>query len=215
MGQMNTPAAILDKALKAPAKSSLEEHLSTIRTLRRKKYSWREVADFLTEHGVPTDHSKVFRVAQKYPEKWEVPGADAYYDALVSLDAKGKLNASAWAMVQFHFWAHNRTVTYTQLAQAAATAQGKQLTGTRPHVTANAVYGKLGRILGQEVGMEFLPSIDRDEPFYSSAIGIGNSATPDRAEFELVMHHELAKALERLRSEGKLATWPTDATTTP
>ena len=53
------------------------------------------------------------------------------------------------------------------------------------------------------IGMEFLPSSSRDAPFYSSSIGVGSFVTPEGAEFELVMHHELAKALDRLLTEGK------------
>lgn len=50
--------------------------------------------------------------------------------------------------------------------------------------------------------MEFLPGTKRETLLYSSSIGVGNSATPAGAEFELVRHHELAKAIDRLMKDG-------------
>lgn len=192
---MNTPSTILNEALEAPSKSDLEEHLKTIRTLRRKKYTLREIAEFLTERGVQTDHSKIARFLQKYPEQ-VIPCADDYYNALKSLDAKQKIGVSAREMIWYHFDAPNCTVNYTQLAYAAAEAKGTPLTGSSPHSVANSVYGTLGHTLGDALGMDFLPYANMDKPLYSSAIG----AFLNKDDF--VMHHELVKALARLRAEG-------------
>jgi hypothetical protein len=52
--------------------------------------------------------------------------------------------------------------------------------------------------------MKFAPADDKGTLFYSSAIGAPNPWAPDGAHFQLVMHHELAKALDTvpwLRSE--------------
>jgi hypothetical protein len=98
--------------------------------------------------------------------------------------------------------AHNRTSTYTELALAAA-RRGANVPEERPHNYANLEFGKFAKELGQALAMEFLPSGNREVPFYSSSIGVSSSTTPDGAEFELVMHHELAKALDRLTVEDK------------
>ena len=202
---MHSPASVLAEAQKAPAKTDLGPYLEAIKQLRTKKWSWREIADFLQERGIETDHTKLLRFMQRHEARWGVPDADAYYNALASLRRKGKLKGPAWAMLTFHYGAHNRTVTYTELTAAAAEA-GAKVPQERPHSYANLEYGGLGKLLGQTIGMEFLPSSNRDKPFYSSSIGVGSSTTPDGAEFELVMHHELAKALDRILAEEGLAT---------
>jgi hypothetical protein len=201
---MHSPESVLAEAQKAPAKSELGPYFEAIKALREKKWSWREIADFLQERGIETDHTKLLRFMQKHEARWGVPDADAYYAALASLRRKGKLKGPTWAMLNFHYDAHNRTVTYTQLATAAAAA-GAKVPKERPHTYSNLEYGGLGKLLGQTVGMEFLPSSNRDKPFYSSSIGVGSSTTPDGAEFELVMHHELAKALDRLIADERHA----------
>jgi hypothetical protein len=113
------------------------------------------------------------------------------------LQRDDKLTAAHWAMLKVHFEAHNRTVTYTQLAKAAE-ASGAKLPAERPHSYANLHYGNLAKALGHKLGpsFTFLPSTNREQPFYSSAIGLENPAKAPGADFELVMHHELAKAIE-------------------
>jgi hypothetical protein len=199
---MQDPAAVLAEARRAPARTELGPYMESIKTLRDKKWSWREIADFLKERGVDTDHTKLIRFAQKHEKRWTTPTADAYYGALKQLRKGGKVGAGKWAMLKHLYVAHNRTSTYTELAQAAARG-GVKVPPERPHNYANLEFGKLGKLLGQALDMEFLPSSNRDQPFYSSSIGVGSSTTPDGGEFELVMHHELAKALDRLVVEDK------------
>ncbi len=52
---------ILADAQAAPAKVQLEEYREVVETLRRKGYSWREVAEFLSQRGVATDHTRIYR----------------------------------------------------------------------------------------------------------------------------------------------------------
>lgn len=197
---MNTPESVLNEALNAPQRGDLALYVDAIKALRDKKWSWREIAEFLTERGVETDHTKVLRFMQKIENRWTVPTADVYYEAIAKLKRGGKLAGPQWEMLMFLYKAHNRTATYTELANAAALA-GAKVSDERPHTYANLEFGKLGKKLGDAVGMSFLPSSRRDAPFYSSSIGVGSSVTPDGAEFELVMHHELAKALDRFFSD--------------
>lgn len=194
---MLSPEELLRDAQAAPARTDLASHVKAIRTLRAKKWSWREIADFLRERGVETDHTKLLRFMLKHEQRWQVPTSADYEKALIKLKASGKLKGPQVAMLQHLYEAHNRTATYSELANAAAQAGGI-VPPERPHVYANLEFGKLGKVLGETLGMEFLPSSKRDAPFYSSSIGVGSSTTPDGAEFELVMHHELAKAMDRL-----------------
>ncbi|KDR37653.1 hypothetical protein BG61_10120 [Caballeronia glathei] len=137
----------------------------------------------------------------KNEERFDVPDSGRYYDALRSLIEKEQISKVRWAMLCHLFEAHNRTATYSELAIAAARAGGS-VPKEQPHTYANLEFGKLGKLLGQTIGMEFLPNTKRDGPFYSSSIGADSSIRPRRAEYELVMHHELAKALDRLLREG-------------
>ncbi|NNE69433.1 MAG: hypothetical protein HKN29_03605 [Rhodothermales bacterium] len=52
---------VLQEAKAKPAKVRLEEHRDTVEELRRKGYSWREVAGFLSEQGIQVDHTRVYR----------------------------------------------------------------------------------------------------------------------------------------------------------
>ena len=189
---MSTASDMLRDAMQAPNRETLATHKETISTLRQKNYTWREIAEFLSERGMQTDHSKLFRFMQRQgkpqmntSQAFFVPSAQDYARAL----AKIKITEGQKKMLEFHYRAHNRTVNYTQLA--------KQV-GSNSHVAANSQYGKLGRVLGEALSMNFLLAEVRNAPFYSSAIGADNPyKTPD-AEYELVMHHELAKAIEQL-----------------
>ena len=53
---------IIAAAKAAPEKVRLEEYREAVETLREKGFSWREVADFLSEQGVQTDHTRVYRI---------------------------------------------------------------------------------------------------------------------------------------------------------
>ena len=193
---MKTAEEILDEAKTAPAKGSLKEHLKTIQTLRKKNYSWRDIAIFLNEHGVETDHSKIFRFMKKRSIEMDpykdffVPTKSQYEDALRKIE--DKITPNQMIMFEHHYLAHNRTVTFGDLADAAGFSETR---------AANLEYGKLGYKLGIELNMVFGPLDDEKEdsgPFNSSTIGTGNIYKKKDYPFQLVMHHELAKALENL-----------------
>ena len=187
---MTKSTDILNDAKSAKPRETLETYREAISVLREKGYSWREVADFLREHGVEADHTRLYRfmTQQEGPAddgSFRVPPADQYADALSNL----KISAVQRNMLKAHYKAHNRTITYTELARAG---------GAASHRSANSSYGKLGRALGEQLNMRFVPSGSRNAPFYSSALGMGNPYRPEGAHFQLVMHHELAKAIHEL-----------------
>ena len=118
-------------------------------------------------------------------ESFVVPSAEKYAQALKEIS----ISEGQMKMLECHYLAHNRTVTYTELANAA---------GYPSYATANSMYGKLGRLLGEALAMNFVIAEGRDEPFYSSSLGADNPYRPAKEEYQLVMHHELSKALASL-----------------
>ena len=189
---MSTVSEMLRDAKQAPARETLAAHKETITTLRQKNYTWREIAEFFRERGMQTDHSKLFRFMQRQEKPqmniskdFFVPSAQNYARALAEIN----ISEGQKKMLEYHYRAHNRTVNYTNLAEQV---------GSESHVVANSQYGKLGRALGEALSMNFALAETRNEPFYSSAIGADNPYKTPKAEYELVMHHELAKAIQQL-----------------
>ncbi len=195
-------AEILKEALDERRKEDLSEYLEVIAVLRGKRRTWREIAQFLRERGVDADHTKVYRFAKANEEKINrlapagvnmnksnqvvVPASNEYIKALQTI----KISPAQKQMLGAHYAAHNRSITYTELASAA---------GFDSYVAANSQYGKLGRELGEKLGFAFIKSKTRDGYFYSSAIGADNPMIPDdHEEYQLIMHHELAKAIQAL-----------------
>ncbi|MCL4855431.1 MAG: hypothetical protein KJZ78_29050 [Bryobacteraceae bacterium] len=60
-----SPADLLAEAQKVPPKFELIDYWKTVVTLRRRGLSWREVAAWMTERGVPIDHSAVYRFSNQ------------------------------------------------------------------------------------------------------------------------------------------------------
>ena len=181
---------MLREAERVQPKESLKDYRDAIELLRLKNYSWREIAQFLAERGVETDHTKLFRFMKQQGETrmentevFVVPTADEYAKALTEI----KMSEAQRNMLEFHYGAHNRTVTYTELAKAA---------GWDDYRTANLHYGNLGRVLGEQLGLT--PVMWNGSFFYSGSIGLGSMFKSEESHFQITMHHELAKAIERL-----------------
>ena len=179
---------LIKEAKEAKSKNGLKSYTEVINTLRKKGYSWRDISEFLAERGVKADHTKIYRLHTKLNsmkgKTMSVITSEEYQEGLKTIS----LNESQLKMLKTHYNAINRSITYTELARSAGFEDWK---------TANLQYGKLGRSLGEAVGFKFVDATDRpDELFYSSSIGQGNSYTS--GDFQLVMHHELAKAIEAL-----------------
>ena len=180
-----TPNEILKAALKEPDRDPLKQHLGTVFALREKSFSWREIADFLGKHGVKAEHTKLLRLYTKHRSlTMNVPNAQTYEQGLKAIS----ISEDQMAMLKCHYLAHNRTVTYTELANAA---------GAADYRAANSAYGRLGRMLGEETGYTFPIAVDRGEPFYSGSLGMDAPKTETR-EYRITMHHELAKAISNL-----------------
>lgn len=179
---------LLQAALAAPEKgeNDLQELLGPINALRAKKYSWREISAWFAERDIEVDHARLYRAFTKHlAAVINVPAAEAFAEALRGL----KMTVAQKAMLQFHFQAPNRTVTYTELAKAADKSDYR---------VANKEYGALGAAIGQKTGFEFPIAPKRSKPYHSGAIGIDAPRGPSN-EYRLMMLHELAKAVETLK----------------
>jgi hypothetical protein len=187
---LKSPSEMRRDAIRARPRELLAEYRETIEILRHKDYSWREIAQFLAERGVEIDHTKIFRFMKQQGEPktentevFVVPSAEEYAKALTAI----KISEPQMKMFEAHYRAHNRTMTYTELAKAA---------GSDDYRTANLHYGKLGYALGEQVGMA--PWVFNGTPFYSGSIGLGSPSKSEESHFQITMHHEVAKAIERL-----------------
>ncbi len=110
--------------------------------------------------------------------------AEQYKKALQEI----KISDNQMLMLKAHYEALNKSITFQELAKVA---------GYNDYTGANAQYGVLGHLLGDAVDFTFQKSdIRKDDDFYSSAIGMPNPYITDN--FNLVMYHELAKAIEQL-----------------
>lgn len=187
---MKSISEILEDARNLAVEEPLESYEEVISTLREKGLSWREIADFLNQRGVNTDHTKVFRFVKSRAaitlskSSFHVPSSDQYAECLKSIS----ISELQRAMLRAHYEAHNRTATFTYLANKA---------GSMSYRTANSHYGTLGHAIGDVLGISFVLAENGRGFFYCSAIGMPNSYLTKGGEFELVMHHELAKALEQ------------------
>ncbi len=57
-----SPEALLEMAQQEPSLVDMWRYLESIRVLRRKGYSFREIAAWLSAAGVPTNHNTVYRI---------------------------------------------------------------------------------------------------------------------------------------------------------
>ncbi|MBK9684523.1 MAG: hypothetical protein IPO59_15025 [Betaproteobacteria bacterium] len=183
---MTTADTLQQAAMSAPEKDDTQAHLGTVATLRGKGYSWRDIAAFMAEHGVSIDHARLYRAYTRHlAGVINVPSSKQYVEGLKAI----KMSAQQRAMLEYHYRASNRTVTYTELATAV---------GKTDHQVANKLYGNLGAELGKKIGFEFPMAPKRGKPFYSGSIGIDAPRGPSN-EYRLMMHHELAKAIVELK----------------
>ena len=180
---------ILKEAKLAPDKRGLEAHRDAISVLRQKDYTWREIADFLNERGIETDHTKVFRLFKKQPKKREmnqqemkIPTSTEYQKALAQIE----VSENQRAMLKAHYEAPNRSITYTELADAV---------GYDGYTAANLHYGKL--CIKLSAALEFTNWVDENGTECPNSV-VGQMNQYSSGDFQLVMHHELAKALHEI-----------------
>src|SRR6266550_7903756 len=74
---MPPPEFLFREAEQEPDFRTLSAYVDSIRTLRDKGFSYREIAHWLSEHGVDVDHNAVYRVYRN-----SLSDYDAYLDDL-------------------------------------------------------------------------------------------------------------------------------------
>ncbi len=192
---MNKVNKVLTIAKEAQIKfPDLNEHMESITLLRNKGFSWRDIAKILTENGIKIEHTKLSRIAKaNYIEtnlSNDTPLAKDYFFAL----SKIKIPNDAKTMLMYHFNQPNRTVTYSQLSKSV---------GHNSFRYANNIYGNFAKKLCSELNFKPHKSAS-GRSFFGSVIGMKYAYAMPNDEFQLVMHHELSKAIENLnRSKGE------------
>lgn len=180
---------ILNEAKKAKSKyANIDEHMESIALLRTKGFSWRDISDFLRENGIEIDHTKLSRTAKANHIETNlstcIPTSENYIEALNSVD----MSSEQKKMLLFHYKQPNRTVTYSQLAESV---------GQKSYRYANTVYGNFAKTLCTKLNFKpFQTASGRD--FFGSVIGLEYAYANPNDSFQLVMHHELSKAIEAM-----------------
>jgi hypothetical protein len=125
------------------------------------------------------------------PGGFAVPTVERYKEALMAIEPV--ITRAQRAMLAFHYRAPDRAATFLQLGLAG---------GYDDYRFANVDYIKLAERLGREAGLTFETYTSPDgqqSPLLSSAIGSGRHFPDEETgRFELVMHDELATALDQL-----------------
>jgi len=182
-------------------KAADEYHLETVNLdiykevtakLRYKGLSWRKIAEFITENtNDVVDHTKLARTAASWGLEAsfarDLPSCDDYVSALKRIT----IQDDERTMLIFHYNQPNRTATYTELANA---------TGKVTYQYANKTYGSLSKKLCDEIDFKPFPNAS-GRPFFGSVIGMKYAYAGAKDEFQLVMHHELSKAIQKLELE--------------
>lgn len=91
---------ILAAAKAAPAKVRLEEYREVVQELRGKGFSWRQVADFLTERGVVTDHTWVYRTFGKSQKRRQVESRPIEISRVTYLGERVTKKGMGWNMLE-------------------------------------------------------------------------------------------------------------------
>jgi len=92
---------ILAAAKAAPAKVRLEEHRQAVQQLREKGFTWREIADFLTERGVPTDHTRVYRLFGQEKSERRTESRAVEISRITYAGEKLSKKGKPWSLMEF------------------------------------------------------------------------------------------------------------------
>ena len=105
---------ILAAAKAVSQKENLEEHRQAVEVLRKKGFTWREIADFLTERGVVTDHTRVYRMFGKREEGQRTSTREIMVSRMVFVGEKMKKNRKTWNVLELELptkFGHSLIVT--------------------------------------------------------------------------------------------------------
>jgi len=86
--EMPPPDALLREAEEEPNYRDLSEYCPVIATLRGKGFSYREIAEWLSERGVELDHNAVYRLYTRNMSDHEAKMEDQEADLEAKLDGQ-------------------------------------------------------------------------------------------------------------------------------
>ncbi len=86
--EMPPPDALLREAEEEPNYRDLSEYCPVIATLRGKGFSYREIAEWLSERGFELDHNAVFRLSTRNMPDHEAKMVDQEADLEAKLEGQ-------------------------------------------------------------------------------------------------------------------------------
>jgi hypothetical protein len=69
------PGELLEEADKLEPRRRLEDYWPVIQRLREKRLTFREIADWMKQHGLAVDHNMIYRAYAKRARELTQPGA--------------------------------------------------------------------------------------------------------------------------------------------
>lgn len=87
---------ITAEARAAAPKVQLEEYREAVEALRKKGYTWREIASFLNERGVSTDHTRIYRLFGNPPTQRVTEERDVEIESFSYLGEKITKSKKTW-----------------------------------------------------------------------------------------------------------------------
>ena len=91
---------ILAEAKAAPPKVRLEEYREAVQELREKGFTWREIADFLTQRGVPTDHTRIYRTFGKQSKQRRTESRPVEISRITYLGERMTKKKKTWNLME-------------------------------------------------------------------------------------------------------------------
>ena len=82
MSDLPDPRELLEEALAENDKYYLMPYRKTIRALREKKFSYRQIAEWLNQRGLNVDHNAIYREHTKHMSREEGISQEIYDDEL-------------------------------------------------------------------------------------------------------------------------------------
>ena len=91
---------VLAAAKAAPPKVRLDEYREAVQELREKGFTWREIADFLTEQGVRTDHTRVYRTFGERSQPRRTESRDVEISRITYLGERMTKKRKTWNVME-------------------------------------------------------------------------------------------------------------------
>lgn len=125
---------ILAAAQAAPPKARLQDHREAVQALRDKGFTWREIADFLTTQGVPTDHTRVYRTFGETSQQRRTESRDIEISRITYLGERKTKKNDCWDVLEIEL-PSQLGQPITMVGHAWGTGTPKLMLGNQNSVT--------------------------------------------------------------------------------